>query len=113
MSVCNNDPYLMNSTAVIFWLDLKREKAANWFERSLLVDSNVGDTWAYYYFLHEDAKDEPLKQEILRRCVQAEPSEGRLWRSVSDRPSNWSLSTDKILMEVVEEAKKHFYSLRR
>jgi pre-mRNA-processing factor 6 len=110
--ICLNDPYLMNVGARIFWLELKKEKAVAWFERSLMVRPLLGDTWVFYYQFYEEAKDDAMKAEILKRCVQAEPVEGRIWRAFADKPSSWSMSTEQILLGVLDEAKQHMFALR-
>lgn len=110
--ICPNDPYLMNVTARIFWGELKKEKATVWFERSLLANPGIGDTWVYYYLLQHELKDEIVKAEILKRCVQSEPTEGRLWKECAQRPVNWSLTTEQILMKVIDDAKAHMYTIK-
>jgi pre-mRNA-processing factor 6 len=44
-----NNPYVVLSIAKIFWKEKKYEKARKWMERSLALDANIGDTWAYYW----------------------------------------------------------------
>lgn len=110
--ICPNDPYLMNVTARIFWNELKKEKATVWFERSLLADPSIGDTWAFYYFLQIETKDETAKAEVLKRCIQAEPTQGRMWKECAERPVNWSLSTEQILLKVLDQARSHMYTIR-
>lgn len=109
---CNNDPYLMNVGARIFWLDLKKEKAVTWFERSLMVNPSLGDTWVFYYLFYEEGKDETMKKEILKRCILSEPTEGRMWKSFAEKPSSWSMSTDQILLGVLNQAKERMSELR-
>jgi pre-mRNA-processing factor 6 len=45
----DNDPILFVTVARIFWGERKLEKAQNWFEKAILLDSDLGDTWAWYY----------------------------------------------------------------
>lgn len=45
----DNDPLLFVAVARIFWAERKLDKAQNWFERALVLDADVGDTWAWYY----------------------------------------------------------------
>lgn len=110
--ICNNDPYLMNVTARVFWLELKKEKATVWFERSLLANPSLGDTWVFYYLLFDELNDEEMKAEILRRCIQSEPCEGRMWKEAADKPINWSLTTEQLLLELLEPARRYIGLLR-
>src|SRR3981081_210385 len=45
----DNDPLLFVTIARIFWGERRLEKAQNWFEKAILLDSDLGDTWAWYY----------------------------------------------------------------
>lgn len=112
LEICAGDPYLMNVTARIFWLDLKKEKATSWFERCLLVKPTLGDTWAFYTLFCEMSNEEVQKKEVIRRCIKAEPNEGRIWSSIADKPSNWNKSTEQLLTLAVEEARKYFHSIK-
>jgi pre-mRNA-processing factor 6 len=54
----DNDPILFVAIARIFWGERKLEKAQNWFEKALVLDSDNGDTWAWYYkFLLQHGTD--------------------------------------------------------
>lgn len=45
----DNDPILFVTVARIFWGERRLEKAMTWFEKAVLSDSDMGDTWAWYY----------------------------------------------------------------
>jgi pre-mRNA-processing factor 6 len=45
----DNDPILFVTVARIFWGERKLDKAMNWFEKAILLDADLGDTWAWYY----------------------------------------------------------------
>ena len=54
----DNDPILFVAVARIFWAERRLEKAATWFEKAILLDSDLGDTWAWYYkFLVQHGTD--------------------------------------------------------
>lgn len=44
-----NDPILFVTVARIFWGERRLEKAASWFEKAIFLDSDLGDTWAWYF----------------------------------------------------------------
>ena len=68
---CDNDPHVIAAVAKLFWADRKLEKARlypeyseyseypecadhrlqarTWFNRSVTLDSDNGDVWAYFY----------------------------------------------------------------
>ena len=49
MRKVDNDPTLFVTVARNFWYERKLEKALSWFEKAILADSDLGDTWAWYY----------------------------------------------------------------
>lgn len=54
----DNDPILFVTVARIFWQERRLEKAATWFEKAILLDADLGDTWAWYYkFLAQHGTD--------------------------------------------------------
>ena len=44
----DNDPILFVAVARIFWGERKLDKAASWFEKAVVLDSDLGDTWGWY-----------------------------------------------------------------
>lgn len=115
----DNDPILFVTVARIFWGERKLEKAQNWFEKSILLDSDLGDTWAWYYkFLMQHGTDVSLlwvpvikhkkliynqekRADVEAKCVLSEPKHGEIWQSVAKDPKNASKHTDEILKIVV------------
>ncbi|KAL8644199.1 MAG: hypothetical protein Q9210_007374, partial [Variospora velana] len=49
VKVVESDPTLFTTVARVFWAERKLEKAVTWFEKAVLVDSDNGDTWAWYW----------------------------------------------------------------
>ncbi len=45
----DNDPVLFVTVARMFWYERKLDKADSWFEKAILLDSQLGDSWAWYY----------------------------------------------------------------
>jgi len=62
-----------------------------------MLNPDLGDSWVYYYAFERDVADNGKSEEILKRCVKAEPHHGRLWISISKKPGNWRLKTEEIL----------------
>jgi len=102
---CNDDAHVAGAVARLFWLDRKIKKARNWFQRAVTVDPDLGDVWAYYYkFEGENAKtDNGVAQEqVVKRCVDADPHHGELWCAVSKAVANSRLKAEAILKLVAE-----------
>lgn len=99
---CENDPILFVTVARVFWGERRLEKAANWFEKAILLDSDLGDTWAWYLkFLLQHGTEEK-RVDVVNKCVLSEPKHGEIWQSVSKDPANARLGTEEVLKKVVD-----------
>lgn len=99
----DNDPILFVTVARIFWYERRLDKAASWFEKAILLDSDLGDTWAWYYkFLLQHGTDEK-REDVVAKCVLSEPKHGEIWQSVAKDPRNVSKGTEEILKMVVDK----------
>lgn len=93
----DNDPILFVTVARIFWGERKLDKAASWFEKALVLDPDLGDTWAWYYkFLIQHGTDEK-REEVINKCVLSEPKHGEVWQSVTKDPRNAGKSVEEIM----------------
>lgn len=98
---CENDPLLFVTVARVFWGERRLEKAANWFEKAILLDSDLGDTWGWYLkFLLQHGTEEK-RADVVNKCVLSEPKHGEIWQSVSKDPANARLGTEEVLKQVV------------
>jgi pre-mRNA-processing factor 6 len=116
----DNDPILFVTVARIFWGERKLEKAQNWFEKAIILDSDLGDTWAWYYkFLMQHGTDvsfnnikassyghaltsnQEKRADVLSKCFLSEPRHGEIWQSVAKDPKNAMKKTEEILKLVV------------
>jgi pre-mRNA-processing factor 6 len=43
------DPTILCTVARLFWAERKIEKARQWFTRAVKTNSDLGDTWAWWY----------------------------------------------------------------
>ncbi|XXH03656.1 Dimethyladenosine transferase [Hypoxylon texense] len=99
----DNDPTLLVAVARIFWGERRLEKAQNWFEKALVRDSDLGDSWAWYYkFLLEHGTEEK-REEVISKCIGVEPRHGEVWQSVAKNPKNAKKSVEEILKLVTAE----------
>ncbi|KAI0406553.1 PRP1 splicing factor [Xylaria palmicola] len=100
-----NDPALLVAVARIFWGERRLDKAQNWFERALVRDADLGDSWAWYYkFLVEHGTPEK-RDEVVRKCVGVEPRHGEVWQRVAKDPRNARKSVEEILKMVAAEVR--------
>ncbi|KAF7552304.1 hypothetical protein G7046_g7451 [Stylonectria norvegica] len=94
---------LFVAVARIFWGDRKLEKAQNWFEKALVLDSGCGDSWAWYYrFLLQHGTEEK-RAEVVTKCVLNEPRYGEVWQTIAKKPENARKGYEEVLKLVVEE----------
>jgi pre-mRNA-processing factor 6 len=99
----DNDPILFVTVARIFWGERKLDKALNWFEKAIVLDSDLGDAWAWYLkFLGQHGTDEK-REEVITKCVATEPKHGEVWQRVRKDPKNAYLSTEEVLKQVMQE----------
>lgn len=99
----DSDPILFVAVARIFWADRKLEKAQNWFEKALVLDSDQGDSWAWYYRFLLQHGTEQKRLDVVTKCVLNEPRHGEVWQRVAKNPKNARKKTDEILKLVAAE----------
>ncbi|KAI9647786.1 U4/U6 x U5 tri-snRNP complex subunit Prp1 [Ciborinia camelliae] len=98
----DNDPILFVTIARIFWGERRLEKAQNWFEKAILLDSDLGDTWAWYYkFLLQHGTEEK-RADVVSKCILSEPRHGEFWQATAKDPKNAGRGVEEILKLVVE-----------
>jgi pre-mRNA-processing factor 6 len=117
----DNDPILFVTVARIFWGERKLEKAQNWFEKAIILDADLGDTWAWYYkFLLQHGTDvswnlpmytdrslvltcnvQEKRADVIAKCALNEPRHGEIWQSVAKDPKNARRKTEELLKMVV------------
>lgn len=124
----DTDPLLFVAVARIFWAERKLDKAQGWFEKALVLDSEIGDTWAWYYkfllqhgtevgfsvpFLREIILSSGLltrvsclqekRGDVISKCVLNEPRYGEYWQRIAKDPKNARKGTEEILKLVTAE----------
>ncbi|KAL0255019.1 U4/U6 x U5 tri-snRNP complex subunit Prp1 [Diplodia seriata] len=93
----DNDPLLFVAVARIFWGERRLEKAASWFEKAILLDADLGDTWAWYYKFVCQHGTEEKREEVVSKCVLSEPKHGEVWQAVAKDPKNWGKGVEEVL----------------
>ncbi len=85
---CPEDPHVIAAVASLFASERKTEKARKWFERAVILDPKLGDSWARYYAFEKKAGTKENQDKIKERCTSAEPKYGELWTSVMKDMAN-------------------------
>ncbi|ETV67828.1 hypothetical protein H257_16064 [Aphanomyces astaci] len=97
----DNDPAVCLSVSKLFWNERKYSKARKWLERTVQLNPDFGDGWAYYYAFELKHGNELQREDILNRCIKAEPRHGDLWCSISKQTLNRKKKVGDVLKLVV------------
>ena len=100
---CEHDPHVLLAVSKLFWCERKIQKCREWFNRTVKIEPDLGDAWAYFYKFELLNGSEEQQEEVKKRCVAAEPHHGEQWCKVSKDICNWRLSTDHILVMVAKD----------
>jgi pre-mRNA-processing factor 6 len=72
MKKCEHDPHVLLAVSKLFWAERAIPKAREWFNRSVKVDPDLGDTWAHWYAFelqHGTSVSPPHVQKKFVRCL--------------------------------------------
>lgn len=100
---CPESPLVIAAVASLFAAERKIEKARKWLERAVLLNQDLGDSWARYFAFEMKHGSEERQKRIKERCVKAEPKHGELWQSVAKSMENRQKNVGEIL-ELVAKA---------
>ncbi|KAI1724194.1 tetratricopeptide repeat domain-containing protein [Ditylenchus destructor] len=76
---CEHDPHVLLAVAKLVWTERKIAKARSWLQRTVKVDPDFGDAWAYFYKFELLHGNEAEQEEVRKKCSSAEPRHGELW----------------------------------
>jgi len=82
LKACDNDPHVILAVSRLFWRDRKEEKCRSWCNRAVTLDPDLGDAWGNYYAFEMQHGTPEQQQEVLRRCLAADPHHGEEWTRV-------------------------------
>ncbi|XP_052872848.1 pre-mRNA-processing factor 6 [Anopheles cruzii] len=100
---CEHDPHVLLAVSKLFWSERKLQKCRDWFNRTIKIDPDFGDAWAYFYKFEQQHGTEQQQNELIERCNVAEPKHGEEWCKVSKDIANWCFKTDDVLKAVVRD----------
>ena len=91
------------AVAKMFWMEGKKNKARQWFNKTVKIDPDLGDAWAWYYKIETLIGTEDQMQEVNKWCVAADPHRAEHWCQVSKDIANWRKKTPEIMQQVAEK----------
>jgi len=94
---CEHDPHVLLAVSKLFWTERKINKAREWFHRTVKIDPDLGDSWAYFYKFELQYGTEANQKAVLEKCVKAEPRHGEQWQVVAKATDNWRFKTNELL----------------
>ncbi|KAI0687857.1 PRP1 splicing factor, N-terminal-domain-containing protein [Cytidiella melzeri] len=92
-----DDPLIICTVARLFWAERKIEKARQWFERAVKVNPDLGDVWGWWLKFEQQHGTAEYQEEVIRRCVGAEPHHGQVWQATAKDMKNTGKSTKDVL----------------
>lgn len=95
----NEDVHVYTAVAKFFWRSHKKKQARIYFERAVVNDSSIGDTWAWYYLFSQAHRKPTDVEDVVKRCVEAEPTHGKFWIKISKKPGNQQITPDLCLIK--------------
>lgn len=98
---CDQDPFVVAAVAKLFWHDRKVDKARSWLNRAVTLAPDIGDFWAQFYKFELQHGTDEQQQEVLKKCVSAEPRHGERWTQTSKAVENAHQPVEAILKKVV------------
>ncbi|XP_065063649.1 pre-mRNA-processing factor 6-like isoform X2 [Rhopilema esculentum] len=102
---CEHDPNVLLAVSKLFWSERKINKTRDWLNRTVKIDPDFGDSWAYFYKFEVQYGTEADQTGVLERCVTAEPHHGENWCKVAKMPVNWRKKTRELLPLVAKTLK--------
>ena len=102
LKCCEHDANVLLAVSKLFWSERKITKAREWFNRTVKLEPDLGDAWAYFYKFEQSHGNEAQQNDVKQRCVQAEPRHGEEWTKVSKAVENWKLKHLDILIKCAE-----------
>ena len=100
---CDNDPLVICTIARLFWLERKLDKARNWLNKAIKLNSDIGDIWAWLLKFELQHGDETKVQEIRRLCAAADPHHGEVWSRIKKDLANIGKSAEDLVTLVAIE----------
>ena len=79
---CPDDPLVIVAVASLFASERKVAKARKWFQRGVILNKDIGDSWAKFYVFEKAFGDAENQKAVKDQCVAADPKHGEIWCSI-------------------------------
>ena len=89
---CDASAEVITAVACLFLKDGKLDKARKWLTRAVTLNPDAGDSWMALYAVEMEAERTGLgpaeegKEEVMKRCVAADPKHGERWTALVKGP---------------------------
>ncbi|KAL7670681.1 hypothetical protein ACOME3_005609 [Neoechinorhynchus agilis] len=103
MKYCEDDPVVLLALARFFWSKLSIDKARDWFDKCIRLNSDFGDAYAHMLKFEIIHGDEQSQARVKEACVKAEPRHGIEWCTVSKDVKNWKKKCPELLEIVADK----------
>ena len=80
---CPEDPHVISAVAELFASERKTDKARKWFDRAVLLEPDLGDTWVRYYAFLQASGTSEEQQQLKEKCCATEPKHGEIWTRIT------------------------------
>jgi len=94
---CPDDPHVIAAVASLFASERKNDKARKWFDRAVILNPDLGDSWVRFYAFELSVGTKEQQEKVKESCVAAEPKHGEIWTSVSKDMRNRGKSIGELL----------------
>ncbi|KAJ9097804.1 hypothetical protein QFC19_006672 [Naganishia cerealis] len=101
----NEHALVINAVGRLFWNERKIEKTRLWLSRAANADPDNGDLWAWWYKFEKQHGEKERQNEVISKCVAAEPHHGESWPAIAKDVKNVGKSTSEILELVASQIK--------
>jgi pre-mRNA-processing factor 6 len=98
---CSYDLHVVAAVAKLFWHERKVDKARTWFNRAVTLAPDTGDFWALYYKFELQHGNLDTQEDVLNRCVAAEPKHGEKWQAITEAVENSHQPVEALLKKAV------------
>lgn len=79
---CPDDPLVIIAVASLFASERKVDKARKWFQRGVILNKDLGDSWAKFYVFEKKFGDAEKQKAVKDQCIAADPKHGDIWCSI-------------------------------
>ena len=91
LKVCDSDANVVAAAGMMFWEQLKYDKARKWFAKATALDPDNGDVWGAYLAFEMAVGTPEQASAVVAGAVKACPTHGEVFQSISK--TNFSSSS--------------------